>query len=278
MIFISNVLQKIYRSIIFRLFVIVIGLFSVLLLPILLGYYEHISLNILYIAPIIFLLWIYFRDRKSIVSETLWKVESKYIFTSGIVLLILISFNYWRGVVTAPIILFICGIYGIAIAYMVGQDGKDSAAKNASDYSYKIKTLSSKLPHWVIKNLVILLIISGYWFIQIQKNEQATKDEGVEQALDLSNYEVYLNPPSNAVARIDSITRIVFTKVQATEEPGKVFQMCISFSIEESQNGVYFRSLPLSEELCFNREYPYSDWSQSMMRYKVENLVRKKLQ
>lgn len=278
MTFIRNVLQKIYRSIIFRLFVIFIGLFSVLVLLILLGYYEHISLNILYIAPIIFLLWVYFRERKSMISETLWKVESKYVFISGIILSILISFNYWRGVITAPIILFIYGIYGISIAYMVSQEGKDSATKNASDYSYKIKPLSSKLPYWVIKNLFILLIISVCWFIQIQKNEQATKDEGIEQALDLSNYSVYLNFPSNAVARINSIERIVFTKVQATEEPGKVFQMCISFSLEESQNGVYFRGLPLSEELCFNREYPYSGWSQSMMRYKVEKLVRKKLQ
>jgi len=278
MAFIRNALSKISTPLIF-LFIILLFIVGFIVVTVsieLLVIYSDEVLNLIYVALIIILLVPYYKYRKSILSETLWKVESRYIFISGITLAILVTFNYWSGVVTAPIVLFICGIYGISITYMVSREGLNSAERNASDFSYKIKPLSSKIPKQVISNLIILLIVSGYWFVQIQKNEQATKNEGIEQALDLANYVVYLNPPSQAAIRVDSIKRIVFTKVNATERPGKEFQMCIAFSLEESRNGLYFESLPFSEEICFSEDRWYSGWSTYEMENEVRNLVSKK--
>jgi hypothetical protein len=277
---IRNALSKIPTPLIFLFIILlfIIGFIGVLVSINLLVIYSDVALNLVYIAPIIFLLVPYYKYRKSMLSETLWKVESRYIFISGITLSILVTFNYWRGFVTAPIILFICGIYGISITYMVSREGLDSAQRNTSDLSYKIKPPSSKIPQQVIGNLIILVIVSGYWFIQIQKNEQATKNEGIEQALDLANYVVYLNPPSQVAIRVDSIGRIVFTKVNATERPGKEFQMCIAFTLEESRNGLYFEKLPVSEEICFSEDRWYSGWSTYEMENEVRNLVSKKFQ
>lgn len=256
----------------------VIGFIGVLVLFNMLLIHSDVTGNLIYISPIFFLLGIYYKFRRSMLSETLWKVESRFIFIVGIFLSILITFNYWREVVTAPIIFFMCGIYGIAITYMVSQEGLESVKRNSSDLISRIGLLSSRVPQQVVSKLIILFLVSGYWFIQIQNNEQALKNDGINQALDLANFVVYLNPPLQAAVRVDSIKKIVFTKVSTTEQQGKIFQMCITFSLEESRNGLYFESLPMPEEICVNEDPWFAGWSENTMQDEVRNLVMKKLQ
>ena len=157
--------------------------------------------------PILVLIRIYFKDRKKMISANLWRVESRTVLISGLILILLISFNYWQGVVTAPVGLFIYGLYCISIGYLISDDGRESAKKNASDFSYRLTPLSSRIPKWVIGYVVVLLIISGYWFTDIQKKEQVTKEQGIETALKLANYSIYFDPSSNASIMVKFISR-----------------------------------------------------------------------
>ena len=227
-------------------------------------------------VPILFLLKMYFKDRKSMISEASWKVESKTVFISGLILMVLISLNYWQGVVTAPIVLFIYGLYCISVTYLISKEGRESAEKNASDMSYRFAPISTKIPKWVIGNVFVLLILSGYWFTEIQQNEQASKDEGIESALNLANYSVYFGPPSKASIRVDSIGRVDFTRVDSSEKPGKVLEMCITIWLEASRDGYYFESLYPSEQVCASEGVWGSGWSKYDLEARVKELVTAK--
>jgi hypothetical protein len=218
----------------------------------------------------------YLKDRKSMLSESSWRFESKIVVIPGILLVTLISFNYWQGVVTAPIALFVYGFYCIYIAYLISKDGRESALKNATDSSYRFTPLSSKIPRWVIASVFALFVLSGYWFTEIQKNEQITKDEGIQQALELANHTVFSGPPSKASIRVDSIERVDFTKVDSSEKPGKILEMCITIWLEGSRDGYYFESLYPSEKVCVKRSVWGSGWSDYDLEAEVNELVRSK--
>lgn len=238
--------------------------------------YHLITLNVIFAVPVIVLIRMYFKDRRSIISETLWKIESKTVVISGLLLITLISLNYWQGVVTAPIALFIYGLYCTSIIYLISKDGRENALKNATDSSYRFSPLSSKIPKWFIGNVIALLVLSGYWFTEIQKNEQISKDEGIQQALDLADYSVYFGPPSKASVRVDSIERVDFTKVDSSEEPGKILEMCITIWLEGSRDGYYFESLYPSEKVCLTESAWGSGWSDYDLEAEVRELVLRK--
>jgi hypothetical protein len=238
--------------------------------------YFYIFLTVLFAGPIVFLLRMYLKDRKSMLSESSWRFESKIVAFSSLLLMTLISLNYWQGVVTAPIALFIYGSYCTSIIYLISKDGRESALKNATDSSYKFAPLSSKIPKWVIGNIFALLVLSGYWFTEIQKNEQISKDEGIQQALDLADYSVYFGPPSKASVRVDSIERVDFTKIDSSEKPGKVFEMCITIWLEASRDGYYFESLYPSEQVCASEGVWGSGWSEYDLEARVKELVTAK--
>jgi hypothetical protein len=238
--------------------------------------YHLIALNVIYAVPVIVLIRMYFKERRSMISETSWKSESKTVVISGLLLITLISLNYWQGVVTAPIALFIYGLYCTSIIFLISKDGRETAIKNATDSSYRFSPLSSKIPKWVIGNIIALLVLSGYWFTEIQKNEQISKDEGIQQALDLADYSVYFGPPSKASVRVDSIERVDFTKVDSSEEPGKILEMCITFWLEGSRDGYYFESLYPSEKVCLAESAWGSGWSDYEIEAAVKELVLRK--
>jgi len=253
------------------------GFFALVAGTLLLATYHYITLNVIFAVPVIVLMKMYFSSfRKSINSETSWKSESKTVVISGLLLVTLISLNYWQGVVTAPIGLFIYGLYCTSIIYLISKDGRESALKNATDSSYRFSPLSSKIPKWVIGNIIALLVLSGYWFTEIQKNEQVSKDEGIQQALDLADYSVFFGPPSKASVRVDSIERVEFTKVDSSDEPGKIFQMCITVWLEGSRDGYYFESLYPSEKVCLAESAWGSGWSDYELEAEVKELVRRK--
>lgn len=277
-----NFLRKLLTAIsgplalLFVLGLFAFGFFALVAGTFLIATYGHITLNAIFAIPVIVLLRMYFKDRKTMISETSWKSESKTVLISGLLLMTLISLNYWQGVVTAPIALFIYGFYCISISYLISKDGRESALKNATDSSYRFAPLSSKIPKWVIGNLIALLLLSGYWFTEIQTNEQISKDDGIQQALDLADYSVYFGPPSKASVRVDSIERVDFTKVDSSEEPGKIFEMCITILLEGSRDGYYFESLYPSEKVCLTESAWDSGWSGYDLEAEVKELVLRK--
>ena len=263
-------------ALLFLLGVIIFGFWALFVGTILIATYIHITLTVLFAVPIAILIRLYFKNRKSMISEASWKSESKIVVISGLLVLTLISLNYWQGVVTAPIALFIYGVYCTLIIYLVSKDGRESALKNATDSSYRFSPLSSKIPKWVIGNLIALLILSGYWFTEIQKNEQISKDEGIQQALDLADYSVIFGPPSKASVRVDYIDRVDFKKVDSSEEPGKILEMCITIWLEGSRDGYYYDDLYPSEKVCVTESEWGGGWSKYGLQEKIEELVKRK--
>jgi hypothetical protein len=263
-------------ALLFMLGVLIFGFWALFVGTVLIATYIHITLTIMFAVPIVLLIRLYFKDRKSINIEVSGKSESKTVVISGLLILTLISLNYWQGVVTAPIALFIYGFYCISVIYLISKDGRESAIKNATDFSYRLAPLSSKIPKWVIGNIFALFVLSGYWFSEIQKNEQISKDEGIQQALDLSDYSVYFGPPSKASIRVDSIEKVDFTKVDSVEEPGKILQMCITIWLEGSRDGYYFESLYPSEKFCLTESAWGGGWSEYDLQEEVKRLVRAK--
>ena len=263
-------------ALLFLLGVIIFGFWALFVGTILIATYIHITLTVLFAVPIAILIRLYFKDRKSMISEASWKSESKIVVISGLLVLTLISMNYWQGVVTAPIALFIYGVYCTLIIYLVSKDGRESAIKNATDSSYRFSPLSSKIPKWVIGNLIALLILSGYWFTEIQKNEQISKDEGIQQALELADYSVIFGPPSKASVRVDYIDRVDFKKVDSSEEPGKILEMCITLWLEGSRDGYYYDDLYPSEKVCVTESEWGGGWSKYGLQEKIEELVKRK--
>ena len=255
---------------------IIFGFSALFAGTLLIATYSDITINVIYALPILFLLKMYFKDRKSMISEASWKVESRTVAISGSILMILISLNYWQGVITAPIALFIYGLYCISVAYLISDEGRESAEKNASDMSYRLAPVTSKIPKWVVGNVFVLLIVSGYWFNEIQQNEQASKDEGIESALNLANYSIYFGPPSKASIRVDSIERVDFTKVDSSEKPGKVLEMCVTIWLEASRDGYYFESLYPSEQVCATEGVWGTGWSKYDLEAGVKELVTAK--
>jgi hypothetical protein len=265
-------------ALLFMLGLIIFGYFALFAGITLVANYSDITLNVIFIVPILFLIWTYFKDRKKMISENLWKVESRTVLISGLILIVLISLNYWQGVVTAPVGFFFYGLYFISISYLISDDGRESAKKNAADISYSLAPLSSKIPKWVIGYIFVLLIISGYWFTEIQKTEQDTKDQGIESALKLAGYSIYFDLSSKASIRVDSIDRVYFTKVDSPDEPGKILEMCIVFGLEASRDGYYFESLYTSEQVCVKESPWVTGWSEYDLEEEVEKLVKGKFE
>jgi hypothetical protein len=278
-----SILRKILSAISGPLaLLLILGLFALGIVALfagtmLLATYNYITLNAIFAIPIIVLLKIYFSSfRKSINGETSWKNESKTVVIFGLLILTLISVNYWQGIVTAPIAFFVYGIYCISITYLVSKDGKESALKHATDSSYRFLPLSSKIPKWVIGNLIALLVLSGYWFTEIQKNEQISKDEGTQRALGLADYSVYFGPPSKAAVRVDNIGSVDFKKVDSPDEPGKILEMCVTIWLEGSRDGYYYEKLYPSERVCVNESSWSSGWSEYELEEEVKRIVKEK--
>ena len=263
-------------ALLFMLGVVIFGFWALFVGTVLIATYIEITLNVIFALPILFLVKFYFKDRKSMISEILWKAESKTVLISGLILIVLISLNYWQGVVTAPIALFTYGLYCTSIIYLISKDGRESALKNATDSSYRFAPLSSKIPKWAIGNIFALLVLSGYWFTQIQINEQVSRDEGIESALNLANYSIYLDPPSKASIRVDTIGRIDFTKVDSSEKPGKILEMCLTIWLEASRDGYYYDSLYPSEQVCVTESAWGGGWSKYDLEARVKELVTAK--
>jgi hypothetical protein len=182
----------------------------------------------------------------------------------GLIVSVLASINYWQGFITAPIVFFFIGVYALFVNYSISEDGKKNLEKYASDPKFKYEPLLKRTPQWVVGSLIALLLTSGYWYIQIQKNEQIRKDEATEAVLLLTDYAYYRDYPSNANIKITSVVDINFSKVKAEEKPGKVLNVCIDTLLSFTRDNRYYQDIYTPTEICFSEENTSGWWKYSL--------------
>ena len=155
------------------------------------AYYSEISISAGYAIFVLFVLSKYRRFRKppfkhySETSETdrnikakqekLWKLESRYVLVSGLCLAAITVANYWYGVVTAPIILILNGLFSIVIMYLLSQGPIDVAQLKAAVSRLPGNKSTSTSSQTLINYCIVLVLVAGYWTFQIQKNESARR-------------------------------------------------------------------------------------------------------
>lgn len=149
------------------------------------AYYSEISISAGYAIFVLFVLSKYRRFRKppfkyysesteterkiKAEQEKLWKLESRYVFVSGLGLTAITVANYWYGVVTAPIILILNGLFSIAILYLLNQGPIDVAQLKAAASMLPGNKSTSISSQTFINYCIVLVLIAGYWTFQIQK-------------------------------------------------------------------------------------------------------------
>jgi hypothetical protein len=237
---------------------------------------NYITINIAFVFGILLNLWFYRKYRKPILPVDSWKRESKIVGFLGSILSLFATINYWQGFISAPIVAFVIGALGIYLNYAISQDGKKNLEKYASDPKFKYEPILKRTPQWVIGSLVALLVVSGYWYIEIQKNEETRKNEGIEEALSLVDFEYYQDSPSSARIKIDSVVGIEFSKVKAQEKPGKILQICIDPIMSYSRDGRFYQEIYVPTEVCFKEEST-SYWSQYSIRDVVREVLKDEL-
>jgi hypothetical protein len=250
-------------------FLIFAGVFAI-------TYYIDISFSILLVGVITYLITMLKRFRKDKLTETAWKVESKYIFLGGITVSILTIANYWLGFLEAPIILFIYGFYLIVLVYLGSEESlKKLSRKNHSDSTNQISG-SELIPRTILNYSAILLLICGYWYFQIQNNESNLKQEGYAIANQLSELRYCQEYQQNCVA-IDSVKGVTFKKIPAVDGPGKVWEMCFSMSFEYSRYDGLYESDYRYKDYCINNEFYGNGWPQSDLESAIYNKLKREI-
>ena len=237
---------------------------------------NYVTINVLLVFGIFLILWLYRKFRKPLLHAESWKRESRIVGFLGLMVSALASINYWQGIITAPIVFFVIGVYALYVNYSISQDGKKNLEKYASDQSYKYEPILKRTPQWVIGSLIALLLTSGYWYIQIQKNEQIQKEEATEAALSLTEYQDYREYPSNAVVRINSVVDIEFSQIKAEDQPGKVLNVCLDALLSFSRDGRYFQEIFTPAEICFNEENTFG-WYEFAVQEVVDEILQEEL-
>lgn len=250
-------------------FLIFAGVFAI-------TYYIDISFSILLVGVIAFLITMLKRFRKDKLTETAWKVESKNIFLGGITVSILTIANYWLGFLEAPIILFIYGFYLIVLVYLGSEESlKKLSRKNHSDSTNQISG-AEVIPRTILNYSAILLLLCGYWYFQIQKNESNLKQEGYAIANQLSELKYCQAYQQNCVA-IDSVKGVNFKKIPAADGPGKVWEMCFSMNFEYSRYDGLYESDYRYKDYCINNEFYGNGWPQSDLESAIYNKLKQEI-
>jgi hypothetical protein len=233
---------------------------------------NYVTINVFLVLGIFLNLWLYRKSRKPLLQAVSWKRESRIVGLLGLIVSVLASINYWLGIITAPIVFFFIGAYALYLNYSISEDGKKNLEKYASDPMFKYEPLLKRTPQWVVGSLIALLLTSGYWYIQIQKNEQIRKDEATEEALLLTDYAYYRDSPSVANIKINSVVDIKFSKVKAQEKPGKVLNVCIDTLLSFSRDNRYYQDIYTPTEICFTEENISGWWASSLNDVVKESL------
>jgi hypothetical protein len=238
--------------------------------------YTYVTFNIFFIAGILLNLWIYTKNRKPMLPPESWKRESKNVFLSALILSVLASINYWQGFIAAPIVAFFAGLFAIYLNYTISEDGKKNLERYATDPNFKYEPILKKTPQWVAGSFIALLLVSGYWYSEIQKNIQMSKDEATQTALSLVDFQTFREAPSIARIKIDAVIQINFKQIRAKEAPGKVLQVCSETDLSFSRDGQYFQGIVFPVTICFDEENT-SNWDDYSVSEIVEEQLKKEL-
>lgn len=233
---------------------------------------SYVTINVFLVLGIFFNLGLYRKFRKPLLQPESWRSESRIVGLLGLIVTVLASINYWLGIITAPVVFFFIGLFVLYINYSISEDGKQNLEKYASDPKFKYEPVLKRTPQWVVGSLIALLLTSGYWYIQIQKNEQIRKDEATEAALLLTDYAYYRDYPSNANIKITSVVDIKFSKVKAEEKPGKVLNVCIDALLSFTKDNRYYQDIYSPTEICFTEENTSGWW-----KYSLSDIVKESL-
>ena len=287
--FLKRILSSTPVVLIFGLAVICVGFILLFTGIFAISYYSEISISAGYAIFVLFVLSKYRRFRKppfkyysesteterniKVEQEKLWKLESRYIFVSGLGLTAITVTNYWYGFVTAPIILILNGLFSIAILYLLNQGPIDVAQLRAAVSRLPGNKSTSTSSQTLINYCIVLVLIAGYWTFQIQKNESELKQEGYILINELSDL-AYCQDYERQCVAVDKISQVNFKKIASTDGPGKVWQMCFSLNYEYARYGNNYDSDYRLKDYCFSNEYYGNSWPQSDIEIEVfKNLM-----
>ena len=287
--FLKRILSSTPVVLIFGLAVICVGFILLFTGIFAISYYSEISISAGYAIFVLFVLSKYRRFRKppfkyysesteterniKLEQEKLWKIESRYIFVSGLGLTAITVTNYWYGFVTGPIILILNGLFSIAILYLLNQGPIDVAQLRAAVSRLPGNKSTSTSSQTLINYCIVLVLIAGYWTFQIQKNESELKQEGYILINELSDL-AYCQDYERQCVAVDKISQVNFKKIASTDGPGKVWQMCFSLNYEYARYGNNYDSNYRLKDYCFSNEYYGNSWPQSDIEIEVfKNLM-----
>ena len=287
--FLKRILSSTPVVLIFGLAVICVGFILLFTGIFAISYYSEISISAGYAIFVLFVLSKYRRFRKppfkyysesteterniKAEQEKLWKLESRYVFVSGLGLTTITVTNYWYGFVTAPIILILNGLFSIAILYLLNQGPIDVAQLRAAVSRLPGNKSTSTSSQTLINYCIVLVLIAGYWTFQIQKNESELKQEGYILINELSDL-AYCQDYERQCVAVDKISQVNFKKIASTDGPGKVWQMCFSLNYEYARYGNNYDSDYRLKDYCFSNEYYGNSWPQSDIEIEVfKNLM-----
>jgi hypothetical protein len=254
--------------------------------------YSDITISAVLVLAIFFALWQHRKVRRPPLSENfysdetekknrarhwnIWREESRFFLVLGLLVSTLTVTNYWYGFTTAPIILLVYGTFFIVILFAINKGPIDV---------YELKLAASKLndgkavPTFnqvTLNYFIILVLISGFWFYQINKNLSIQKEAGYEAALDLIDVG-YCPYNSNVCGAVDTISDVNFAMERAEDGPGKSLRMCVRMTFKYSMYGGEYDSDYRSEEICFSPSQFGGYWSDYELNSNVKEVLKQKI-
>ena len=257
-----------------------------------LSYYSDISISVIFVATVFFALWQYRKVRRPPLSEhfysvesekkhiqrhwNIWRGEFRFFLVLGLLVSALTVTNYWYGFTTAPVILLVYGTFFIIVIYEINRGPIDV---------YELKLAASKIDgnkavptffQVTMNYFIILILISGFWFYQINKNLATQREAGYEAALDLIDFR-YCTYNLNVCGAVDTISNVSFAMERVEGEPGKSLKMCVRLNFKYSlQDGAYDSDYR-PEEICFSPSQYGGYWSEYELQDNVRDVLKQKL-
>jgi hypothetical protein len=257
-----------------------------------LSYYSDISISVIFVAAIFFALWQHRKVRRPLFAEhfysdesdkknsqrhwNLWREESRFVLISGLLVSTLSVTNYWYGFTTAPVVFLVYGAFFIIIFYLINNGPFDVSdlklAASKLDGNKAVPTFFQVTMNYFI----ILILISGFWFYQINKNLATQREAGYEAALDLIDFR-YCTYNLNVCGAVDTISNVNFAMERVEGEPGKSLKMCVRLNFKYSlQDGAYDSDYR-PEEICFSPSRYGGYWSEYELQDNVRDVLKQKL-
>jgi hypothetical protein len=257
-----------------------------------LSYYSDISISVIFVAAIIFALWQHRKVRRPLFAEhfysdesdkkisqkhwNLWREESRLVLISGLLVSTFSVTNYWYGFTTAPVVFLVYGAFFIIVFYLINNGPFDVSdlklAASKLDGGKAVPTFSQV----TLNYFIVLVLISGFWFYQINKNLSIQKEAGYEAALDLIDVS-YCPYNSNVCGAVDTISDVNFAMERAEDGPGKSLRMCVRMTFKYSLYGGEYDSDYRNEEICFSPSQFGGYWSDYELYSNVKAVLKQKI-